>query len=72
MALALILSATAISITCVGAAAFLLWHGRKGWGWFLLAAFLVAGTRTSLNIVPDEWLGKCEPTKPAPVRLVDP
>ena len=70
MALALILSATAISMTCVGAAAFLLWHERKGWGWFLLVAFLVAATSTSVKIIPDDSLVKGESTKPAPVRII--
>ena len=44
MAIVLVLSATAISLACVGAALFLLWHERKGWGWFLFVAFLVAAS----------------------------
>jgi len=39
--------ATGIStLACVLCAAFLLWHNRKGWGWFLFVAFLIAGSAT--------------------------
>jgi len=41
--LVMALSIAAISATCVAAAAFLAWHQRKGWGWFLFAGFLIAG-----------------------------
>jgi hypothetical protein len=49
MPIVLILSATAISLACVGAALFLLWHERKGWGWFLFVAFLVAASAPTVS-----------------------
>lgn len=44
MSLVFVLSVTAISITCVVTAGYLALHQRRAWGWFLLVAFLVAGT----------------------------
>jgi hypothetical protein len=41
MSLLITLSTVAISIACVAIAAFMLWHQRKGWGWFLFVGFLV-------------------------------
>lgn len=44
-ALVLLIVTTGItSLACVLCAAFLLWHNRKGWGWFLFVAFLIAGS----------------------------
>jgi hypothetical protein len=40
----LILTAGITSLACVLCAAFLLWHKREGWGWFLFVAFLIAGS----------------------------
>lgn len=44
MPLVIAFSVAVISIACVITAAYLLWHSRKGWGWFLLVAFLVAAS----------------------------
>jgi hypothetical protein len=37
------LSSAVVSLACVGTAAYMAWHERKGWGWFLFVGFLVAG-----------------------------
>jgi ABC-type glycerol-3-phosphate transport system permease component len=44
MSLVFAVAIAAISMTCVAAAAFLAWHQRRGWGWFLFVGFLVAAT----------------------------
>jgi hypothetical protein len=44
------LSVAAVSITCVGAAAFMAWHQRKGWGWFLFVGFLIAASMPNVTI----------------------
>jgi uncharacterized membrane protein HdeD (DUF308 family) len=52
MSLVFVVAIAAISMTCVAAAAFLAWHQRKGWGWFLFVGFLVAATLPNVtNIV---------------------
>ena len=40
----LIVTAGITSLACVTCAVALLWHNRKGWGWFLFAALLIALT----------------------------
>lgn len=36
----MILANTA-SILCIGVSAFMLYHGKAGWGWFLFAALVL-------------------------------
>jgi hypothetical protein len=48
----------AISITCVGTAAFMAWHQRKGWGWFLFVGFLIAASMPNVTVAlfgHDRW-----------------
>ena len=52
MYLILAVSAAIVSTTCVIAAAYLAWHQRKGWGWFLLVGFLVAASMPTTIKMP--------------------
>ena len=33
-----------VALLCVGCAAYLLAHGKEGWGWFLFVGLLCEGT----------------------------
>lgn len=41
-----------------GAAAFLAYHGKEGWGWLIFVAVLVAST--SMRYTPDEPTCECQ------------
>jgi hypothetical protein len=51
-----IIATSLISLSCVACAALMLWHQRKGWGWFLVIAFLASGMVVA--VVPDDGPAK--------------